>query len=74
MIPGLTRGKKFSTTNRRGIGGTLRIEAAEDPKKLIRNYSKGPPKRYLNLGGNIFGPQSPKRRPATAGGRLFRFF
>jgi predicted Ser/Thr protein kinase len=75
MIPGLPpRGKKFSTINRRAIGGTLRIEAA-DPNNLRNNHSKGPPKRSLNLlGGNIFGPQSPKRRPATAGGRLFRFF
>ena len=67
MIPGLPPDERFSTTNRRGNGGTLRIGAAEDPNNL-RRHSKGPPKRSLNLGGNIFGPQSPKRRPATAGG------
>ena len=71
MIPRLRPGKKFSTINRRGNGGTLRIGAA-DPNNL-RRHSKGPPKRPLNL-DNIFGPQSPKRRPATAGGRLLRFF
>lgn len=74
MIPGLPPDERFSRINRRGNGGNLRIIAAAYDPNNLRRHSKGPPKRSLNLGGNIFGPQSPKRRPATAGGRLFRFF
>ena len=73
MIPGLPPDERFSRINRRGIGGNLRIIAVEVDPNNLRRHSKGPPKRSLNL-DNIFGPQSPPRRPATAGGRLFRFF
>lgn len=73
MIPGLPPDERFSRINRRRFGGNLRIIATEVDPNNLRRHSKGPPKRSLNL-DNIFGPQSPPRRPETAGGRLFSFF
>jgi hypothetical protein len=73
MREGLSQGDLFSGENRRVPNTRLNTLSSNELKELVRKHSKRPRSAALNIGGNIFGPPSPTKRPQTARGSLFGF-